>query len=154
MVLLPIFMLKGIIYDFMWTLYDPEKGQLFDGVLPMLVSFKEKDLKQGLISFGGAEKKRLIEGLELGKILDWYKVVEEKNPEVFKVFLEEFDLKPEEVMVVGDLVNEEIAIGKGIGAKTVWIKWGAFANVKNFITPDYTIDNITKLKGVVSGLVV
>jgi len=137
----------------MRTLYNPEEGQLFDGVLPMLTSFKEKGIKQGLISFGGAEKRQLIEGLDLGKILDWYRVVEEKKPEVFKSFLEEFDLKPEEVLVVGDLANEEIAVGSGIGAKTVWLKWGAFSNVETFITPDYTIDNITKLKGVVSGLV-
>lgn len=138
-------MLKGIIYDFMRTLYDPEKGELFNGVLPMLTAFKERGVKQGLISFGGEEKRRLLFNLGLTGILDWYKVVEEKNPEVFKSFLEEFNLKPEEVLVVGDLVNEEIAIGKGIGAKTVWIKWGAFAGVAPQVIPDYTIDNIAKL---------
>lgn len=152
MVLLPIFMLKGIIYDFMRTLYDPEKGQLFGGVLPMLISFKEKGLKQGLISFGGAEKKRLIEGLGLGKILDWYKVVEEKNPEVFESFIKEFNLRPEETLVVGDLVNQEIAVGSAIGAKTVWVKWGAFADVETLITPDFMIDNISKLRDVIANI--
>lgn len=146
-------MLKGIVYDFMRTLYDPEKGQLFDGVLPMLVSFKERGVKQGLVSFGGGEKRQLIDGLGLGKILDWYKVVEEKNPEVFKAFLTEFNLKPEEVLVVGDLVNQEIAIGKGIGAKTVWVKWGAFADVATLVIPDYTIGDITSLKEVVWDLI-
>lgn len=137
----------------MRTLYDPEKGQLFDGVLPMLTSFKERDIKQGLISFGGAEKRQLIKSLGLENILDWYKVVEEKNPEVFKAFLTEFDLKPEEVLVVGDLVNEEVSIGKGIGSKTVWVRWGAFADVATSVIPDYTIGNITSLKGVVWELI-
>ncbi len=156
-------MLKGIIFDFMRTLYNPEKGELFDGVLPMLTSFKEKGIKQGLVSFGGGEKRRLLFNLGLTSVFDWYRVVEDKTPEVFQDFLSKFSLKPEEVLVVGDLVNKEVAIGKRIGAKTVWINHESpFANPREFmdirgenswyITPDYTIDNIAKLSEIVGKL--
>ncbi len=144
---------KGIIFDFMRTLYDPEKGELFAGVAPMLQSFKGLGLKQGLVSYGGKEKRRLIEELGLTTVLDWYRVVEEKTPEVFRSFLIQYRLKAEEVLVVGDLVREEIAVGKSIGAQTVWLKWGLFGSEEPSVKPDFTINSIAELGLLVAGLV-
>lgn len=146
-------MLKGIIFDFMRTLYDPEKGELFAGVLPMLEAFKEKGLKRGLVSFGGPEKKRLIKELGLTEVLDWYRVVEEKTPEVFRSFMIQYRLSAEHVLVVGDLINQEIAVGQGIGARTVWLKWGLFADERPSVKPDFIINSITELVPVVNDLI-
>jgi len=146
-------MLRGIIFDFMRTLYNPEKGELFAGVLPMLQSFKESGLKQGLVSFGGEEKRRLLRNLGLTSVLDWYRVVEDKTPEVFQDFLSKFSLKPEEILVVGDLVREEITVGKGIGAQTVWVKWGLFAKEQPSVKPDFVISSISELVPVVDDLI-
>ena len=145
-------MIRGIIYDFVRTLYDLEKGQLFDGVLAMLNSFRDLGLKQGLVSFGGEEKEKLIQGLGLGGILDWYRVVEEKTPEVFRSFGEHFNLPAGQVLVVGDLVNEEVAVGRRLGMATVWLKAGKFSEAAAGAAPDFTIAAINDLEPIVTDL--
>ncbi len=142
-------MIKGIIFDFMRTLYDPEKGRLFSGALPLLKVFKEWGLKLGLISFGGQEKRMLIESLNLGGAVDWCQVVLEKTPSVFSHFRKAFHLKAEEVLVVGDLVNQEIAVGKSLGMKTAWIKTRWSLEDSPSVKPDFVVTSVRELKPLV-----
>lgn len=142
-------MLKGILFDFNRTLYDPDQGTFFAGVRTMLEGFKTQGLKQGVVSFGGAEKEKLIQDLGLDRLVDWYMAVPEKTAEVFLSFLQKFDLKPSETSVVGDLVNSEIRIGRELGMKTVWLKAGKFAGEVPEVEPDFVINQIADLGQIV-----
>ena len=145
-------MLKGIIFDFNRTLYDPEAGKLFPGVKELLKDLGGKGIKRGLISFGSLEKEQLIKSLGLPPFLDWYTVVLEKNPAHFQMFCKKFNIKPEEVAVVGDRMVEEITVGKRLGMKTMWLKRGAYANEITNISPDFIIDSLAEIPFVIDAL--
>ena len=142
-------MLKAIIFDFNRTLYDPDQGRLFDGVAPLLQSFRALGLKQGLVSFGGAEKEKLIRGLGLDKMVESYVVVAEKTPAIFLSFADRFKVRPEETLVVGDLVNQEVALGQSLGMTGVWLKAGKFAGEVPSVQPDFTIAHVAELEPIV-----
>lgn len=146
-----MYLIKGIIFDFNRTLYDPEKGRLFDGVIPLLNFLKAEGLKLGLISFGGEEKSRLIESLGLTEALDWEKVVAEKRPDDFREFPLRFGLKEEEVLVVGDLLDEEIALGVSLGMQTAWIG-NSHSRRDLGIQPNFVIEEIGELRSVLTKL--
>lgn len=146
-------MLRGVIFDFMRTLYNPEEGRLYYGVLEILDQFLELNLKLGLVTYGSAGKKLLLEQLGLSTIFHWYQVVEVKTPYIFMTFVKKYGLDTKDVLVVGDLVTEEIAIGKDLGMKTVWVKQNPHSiSNKTELVPDYTIDNIMLLEYVVTSL--
>lgn len=138
-------MIKGIIFDFVRTLYDPGEGQLFPGVLPLLKDSLAQGLKLGLVSFGGGEKQRLLQSLGLLELMDWVRVVPEKTPGVFSEFTKEFNLSPDETLVIGDRLSEEIAVGQGLGMKTVWIQIEKLPAPEGMIKPDFIISSVTEL---------
>ena len=65
--------------------------------------------------------------------------------------LEEFDLRPEEAVVVGDRTEDEIRSGNTLGLTTVWLKRGRFGEVEpnEGNHPDYTIGFLAQLSTLV-----
>jgi len=61
--------------------------------------------------------------------------------------LEDFDLRPEEAVVVGDRTQDEIRAGNTLGLTTVWLKRGRFGEVEpnEGNHPDYTIGFLAQL---------
>lgn len=139
-------MLKGIIFDFNRTLYDPEESKLFDGVLEMLKSFKKAGFRLGLVTYGGQEKWELLDKLGLKNLLAFVRVTSAKNQANFSDFLREFSFAAHEVVVVGDLLSEEIHFGYLLGCHTVWLKRGKFASDAASFKPEFTITNILDLR--------
>lgn len=138
-------MIKGIIFDFVRTLYDPGVGQLFPGVLPLLKDSLAQGTKLGLVSFGSDEKQRLLKSLGLLELFHWVRVVPEKTPAVFSEFAKVFKLPPEEILVVGDRLSEEIAVGQRLGMKTVWIQAATTVISAGEVQPDFTISSVIGL---------
>lgn len=111
-------MLKALIFDFNRTLYDPENLTLFPGVLEVL-SELSKELTLGLITtYNPDRNNELFVKLKINDFFNLIKIVEEKNKQVFLDFCNQWSLSPTEVGVVGDLADDEIAIGKSLGMTT------------------------------------
>lgn len=145
-------MLKGIIFDFNRTLYDPEEKALFSGVKELLRSLRQIGLKLGLLSYGGYEKEKLLRDIGLIPFFDWYKITPEKTLYEFSLFMKSLRLEPAEVLVVGDLLTEEIRLGNELGAKTVWINRGSGGgnlSSSSDVNYNYTIKQISELLPIV-----
>ena len=67
---------------------------------------------------------------------------------IFQIALERADCKPEEAVMVGDRLDNDIAPANKIGMKTVWIKQG-FGGLSETITeveqPDFTVNSLHAL---------
>jgi FMN phosphatase YigB (HAD superfamily) len=139
-------MIKGIIFDLNRTLYDPDAHALVPGAIPIL-SRLSKSHKLCLVSKGTEDEVR-----RLG--LHWFfvKVVtcDEKAEEHFRECQEAMRLFPEEVLVVGDRVKGEIAIGNRLGMRTAWYRNGKFRDEKaesREEEPSYVLADLQEIGG-------
>ena len=143
--------IKGIIFDFNRTIYDPEAEKLTEGALDLLKRLKAADYKLALISGAGDGETRegLIKSLGIDQFFDYVEIVKTvKNETTFQAGCDYIGLKPEEIAVVGDRVRRGIRIGNNLGMLTIWYKQGKFATElpeSDMDQPDYTI---TRLKEV------
>ena len=67
---------------------------------------------------------------------------------IFQIALARADCKPEEAIMVGDRIDNDIIPANKIGMTTVWIKhgFGGYAELKEIEEhPDYTINNLNYL---------
>ena len=142
-------MLRAIIFDFNKTLYSPDSGNLFPGVKDLLSELKtQSGLTLGLISYGGDYRVKLIEGLGILSLFDWFKFVEEKSTEDFLEFSKKFQILPRSILVVGDMLEEEIKIAKFLTMKTAWIK-NSFQG-ESSIKPDYQLNSVSEIRELIS----
>ena len=67
---------------------------------------------------------------------------------IFQLALERANCKPEEAVMVGDRIDNDMIPAKKIGMKTVWIKQG-FGGLSEQMTeaqqPDYSVDSLKEL---------
>jgi len=143
-------MIKGIIFDFNRTVYDPEKDELSEGILELLEELVTKNYKLVLISKNkGGNRREQIAQLGLNKYFLEVQVHErDKIEDDFNQALKVMDLKPEEVLVVGDRVVGEIYLGNKLGMKTVWYQVGRFASQfpsNDGEKPDYIIKKLVQI---------
>lgn len=122
-------MIKAVIFDYNWTLYNPEELQLFPEALDVLGSLVEQDYKLVLISRAeNVEVRREeIRNAALDEIFDIIDIVPTGSEKEFTWIFDELEVQAEEVMVVGDRVKSEIAEGNRLGCMTVWVPRGKFA---------------------------
>ena len=74
--------------------------------------------------------------------------VEKPDLRIFQLALDRADCKPEEAVMVGDRLDNDIIPANKIGITTVWIKqgFGGLSEAKSKEEqPDYTVDNLNKL---------
>jgi len=142
-------MFKSIIFDFNRTIYNPDNKELFSDSVSILRILKSIGLKLGLISSGNIDRKELIRNLGLLSYFDWWKVVPKKEAKHFLGFVDSFNFKNNEVLVVGDLITSEIKIANKLGMKTVWLKKGKFTNVRSLIVPDFEIKSLDEVVSIV-----
>ncbi len=143
--------MKGIIFDFNRTVYDPETEQLTPGVLDLLKELREKGYKLAIVSRNDYPDTRRAFVTEIGldPYFDVIMVVLEKNPEVYKECAEQLGVQPEECMVVDDIVYRGILMGNKLGMTTVWYKSGKFQErmpENEEEKPDYTITELESVK--------
>jgi len=129
---------------------EVEDIKLYPRVLPMLKKLRKKGLKLVLITSGIYERQwKKIKILKLEKEFDLIYVHDfEKDVSKFGKFkkaMDNFGLKPRNIVVVGDKVSSEIRMGNRLGATTVRLLKGRFSKMKprnELEEPDYTINNI------------
>ena len=103
-----------IIFDFNRTIFNPETGTLYAGVVDLLILLsKNHDLF--LISQNEPGRKENFQKLGISDYFKKIVFVEEKTKSVF----EELSESAKDVMVVGDRLRGEILIGKQLGVTTI-----------------------------------
>jgi len=133
--------------------------KLFPDVPQTLESLKRK-YKLILITSGSKEAQlRQIELLNLKKFFDLVLVSDLKEEtdktKCFKEAMEKFNLRPEEIISVGDKIDEEIRISNQLGIKTVRILQGRFKKEipkDKLSTPNFRINKISQLIGLLNVL--
>lgn len=79
-------------------------------------------------------------------------VIGKPSSDFFHIALDDMGLMPSEVMMVGDDIDVDVGGGQQIGLKGVLVKTGkyrqSYADASS-IKPDFTIDSVTNLLGVV-----
>lgn len=144
--------IKGIIFDFNRTLYDPDSGEMIDGALGLLEVLKASGYKMALLCKKSAsDRAGLLSSLGLDRFFSWIFMIEgNKGAWHIHQCLSLMQLKSSEVAVVGDRVEEDVFVGNLVGATTIWVKQGKFSLVEPIIgqqKPTYTVYNLQAVFG-------
>ncbi|MBU1940428.1 MAG: HAD family hydrolase [Candidatus Thermoplasmatota archaeon] len=137
---------------------DVQNISPFPDVLETLDSLRS--YKLFVVTSGNVKlQERKIEILELKDRFDYIRVVDVDKNEVkknaFIEILEKFDLKPDEVMCVGDRITSEIKDANELGMVTVRILSGRFKGLEPINpeeTPDYNIQKISEIPKILNRL--
>ena len=109
--------------------------------------------KIGIIANQNPGSKERLKKLGLLKYIDLViasaeEGVEKPDLRIFQLALERANCKPEEAVMVGDRIDNDIIPAKKIGMKTVWIKQG-FGGLSEQMTEaqqsDYSVDSLNEL---------
>lgn len=71
-----------------------------------------------------------------------------QEPRIFQIALERSGCKPENAVMLGDKIDNDIVPAKGIGMKTIWIKqgFGGLWNIrKEDEVPENTVNDLAEL---------
>lgn len=73
--------------------------------------------------------------------------VSKPDLEIFKIALDRAMCKPEQAVMIGDRLDNDIAPAKYLGMKTVWIKqgFGGLAMPDTDNSPDWAVDNLDEV---------
>ena len=109
--------------------------------------------KIGIIANQNPGSKERLNKLGLLKYIDLViasaeEGVEKPDLRIFQLALERANCKPEEAVMVGDRIDNDMIPAKKIGMKTAWIKQG-FGGLSEQMTeaqqPDYSVDSLKEL---------
>ncbi len=118
--------LHNCILDWKRTLYDPDKDELINGAIKLLDLFMLCKVPCVLIGKGGSEMEEKVKELGLKKYFTHVQFSgSEKSPRLFTPFIHA--TFPASTLVIGDRARAEIEIGNTLGATTIWVKQGKFA---------------------------
>ena len=150
-------MIKAVVFDYGRTLLDRETNKFFPEAFKLLADLKQKGYKLGLVSKTKNTPDRAEEIVETGLADNFDAVITTyvKKEENFRELAGDLDIKPSEMLIVGDRIRGEIVIGNKIGSKTVWLKKGLFAKQpprNNQEKPTYTINELAELSLILNKL--
>ena len=147
-------MIKGIIFDFNRTIYDPCTDSLTEGCLKVLDALGDKECRLCLLSVKTRpDREEQIDRLRLKPYFKKILIIneeEQKNEGHFQECLDAMSLTPQEVAVVGDRIEEEICVGKKMGLTTIWYNPSSKELPQNLPKPDHEIDKLEKVLDLVS----
>ena len=112
-----------------------------------------KQYKIGIIANQELGSEKRLENLGLLKYIDLViasaeEGISKPDLRIFQIALDRANCKPEEAIMIGDRLDNDIIPAKRIGMATVWIKQGFGGLSKpNEVTeqPNYTINNLVEL---------
>ncbi len=113
-----------------------------------------KKYKLGIIANQSVGSAQRLADWGIGKYFDLViasaeEGVEKPNPEMFKIALERANCLPENAVMVGDRIDNDILPAKKIGMKTVWVKQGFARHQPESDVPDYTIQTLDEISSVI-----
>lgn len=142
-------MIKGVIFDWIGTLYERDKG-LFPDSERVVIELSGRGYKLGLVSLAKDEEARDREIIASG-IHHYFAAVivsDKKTPAQYMQCMDEMKTAPEDTSIVDDRTRRGIQIGNKLGCRTFWISEGEYAHeLPDAETgePDYRIKSIVEL---------
>ncbi|OGI60038.1 hypothetical protein A2641_02590 [Candidatus Nomurabacteria bacterium RIFCSPHIGHO2_01_FULL_37_25] len=141
-------MIHSIIFDWKRTLYDPDTGKLVDGSIEILELLRKQNIPLSLIGKGGEDMYVKVEKLGVKKYFKSIMFQEgAKGVLLFKPYISNENASA--TLFIGDRVRSELAVGKTLGATTMWIRQGKFADEtpeNKDQEPDYTVVSLIEAK--------
>jgi FMN phosphatase YigB (HAD superfamily) len=140
-----------IIFDFNRTIFDPDTGALMPDTREVLEHFDARQIPMVLVSRNEGGREDLLTTLDIARYFKEIAFVEDKTPELFLSLIQKSGASPQETWVVGDYLESEILHGNVIGARTVRLKRGKFADLqpRQETEPMHTIEHLRELMGLV-----
>ncbi len=140
-------MIYSIIFDWKQTLYDPESGELITGAQDVLRYLKQRNATLYLVGKGADDMHAAVVRL---KVKPYFKdilfVGTEKHPDHYRPFIN--PSAPSKTLIIGDKLNSEIEVGNIMGAITIQVRQGKFANdvpKNNNQRPDMIVSSLPEL---------
>lgn len=118
-----------IIFDFNRTIYDPDTRALVPHARRVLWVLGRRGHRVFLLSRKEPGRQSAFRALGLDRYFFGSAFVDVKTKETLSRIMRKNKTPPNETVVVGDYVKEDIACGNAIGAKTIWVRRGKFARV-------------------------
>lgn len=134
---------------------EVEDAILFPDAIDAINELKRTGYKLFLVTLGKKEwQERKIKVLGLENVFD--EIIITDNPlgkeKCFREILTKYDLKPEQVLCVGDKIKDEIEVGKRLGMSTALMKHGRHYNFyKSEINDSEPYTYITKISDLLRG---
>ncbi|OGI67100.1 hypothetical protein A2823_02375 [Candidatus Nomurabacteria bacterium RIFCSPHIGHO2_01_FULL_41_91] len=142
----PFSFFMKIIFDYNRTIYDPEKQELYPGVLVLINGLSNKH-ELFLVSKNEPGRRDVLDNLGISSFFKKVIFTDNKSPELFKEIAD----NENNVMVVGDRIRGEISIGNELSYITVWLKRGKFSleePINEKQNPRHTITDITEVENI------
>lgn len=146
-------MVKTILFDWKRTLYNPESRGLIEGAEEVLAKLGDKDLNLYLI--GKDPEGSMPMEVERLKVAKWFTAIHFVKDSKADEDIARFIIEPSQTVVVGDRVRSEIEVGNRLGAITVHVAQGKFADelpLSQEQVPTYTIATIIELPELIEQL--
>lgn len=132
--------------------WNKELEVLYPCAEPILLELHEK-YKLGIIANQSLGTAQRLENWGIGKYFDVIVASAEEGCEkpdlkIFELALKRANCKPEESVMIGDRLDNDMVPAKQLGMKTIWVKQGfaKYQSIKNETEKsDYTIDSISQL---------
>jgi len=135
--------------------------QLLPNAIEILSFLKNNDCKLVIISNGSTDGvNTIIDNLELRTYFDLIVISEDVGKEKsttipIKIALEKLKLKPDEAVMVGDRIDEDILGAKKLRMITVKYNYGVWKDLNysnENVEPDFIINDLMELKEILHGL--
>lgn len=138
------------------TPWHSEDELLYEDTFDVLKYLKSKEYILGIIA---NQKKGLENRLEEFGILKYFDIViaseevgvSKPNKEIFNIALSKVNRMPQECVMIGDRLDNDIVPAKQIGMKTIWIRQGLAKYQEKSIgisNSNYIIDSLIELKNI------
>ncbi len=139
--------------------FDVDGITLHDGVREMLEIFRKRYALALLTSGDTSLQKKKVAELRLENLFDIIRY-DDRNADGTKkdalaAIAKNLRLEPQQCIVIGDRIDNELRYGKELGMKTVLVKAGPYAGLEPACDeekPDYTIDRITDVDDAVKAI--
>ena len=125
-------------YNAYWDTMLENMG-LFEYVKPLLEELKRKHIKIAILTDLTAHiQYRKLESLGISEMIDYLVTSEEAGAEkpsekMFNLVLKKLELKPEEVLMIGDSVKKDIAGADTVGMKTLLFEKNHDIEIVNYV---------------------
>lgn len=146
---------KLIVFDWGWTLWNPDKNSLMEGTLEVLEFAKDRGYKIAiacLASDGDVDRRiKLMEETGVSKYCDSIKISKVMDKDVLiDDLLGEFRVYPEETIVVDDRTVRGVLWAVNKGAIAVWFQNGKHREElpPKGKEPDHIIHSLSELKDI------
>jgi len=145
----PYVLRKELLGGVTWAPWPKRLDPLYPGVPELLQKLRER-CRLGVIANHGTG---ILAQMNLAPYFDVAAVSQElgvskPDPRIFQLALERAGCMPEEALMVGDRLDNDVAPAKRLGMKTLWIRqgWGGKAvPASEEMQPDMTIDTLEEL---------